>query len=43
MPDRAFTHLNVTRLRHVDPRHKLWALATAGHICEELDQLPPPR
>lgn len=40
---RLITHLNVTRLRHVDTRHKLWALATAGHICEELDQLPPPR
>lgn len=40
---RLITHLNVTRLRHIEPRHKLWALATAGHICEELDQLPPPR
>ncbi len=37
------THLNVTRLKHVDTRHKLWALGTAGHICEELDLLPPPR
>ncbi len=40
---RLITHLNVTRLRHVATRHKLWALATAGHICEELEQLPPPR
>ena len=40
---RLITHLNVTRLRHIETRHKLWALGTAGHICEELDQLPPPR
>ena len=40
---RLITTLNVTRLRHVDTRHKLWALATAGRIREELDQLPPPR
>lgn len=40
---RLITHLNVTRLKHVDTQYKLWALATAGHICEELDELPPPR
>ncbi len=40
---RLMTHLNVTRLRHIQPCHKLWALTTAAHICEELDQLPPPR
>lgn len=40
---RLITTLNVTRLRHIEPRHKLWALTTAAHICEELDQLPPPR
>ena len=40
---RLITHLNVTRLKHVKPRHKLWALGAAAHICEELDRLPQPR
>lgn len=39
---RLMTHLNVTRLRHIDPTYKRWALATAGRICAELEHLPPP-
>lgn len=35
-------HLNVTRLRHIGDTYKLWALATAGRICAELEHLPPP-
>lgn len=40
---RLITTLNVTRLRHIEPRYKLWALMTAACICEELDRLPQPR